>query len=133
MPLKTGVVEVGIVDGDRLDLLAERARQVDGGHERPERLRAAVDADQDGVAFGLVRLGDVLDHPDVTVGPLGDALAHRAEHAVARSSDAERADHDQVVLGAVEVLEDLDMVLAVHHPRLELDARVAAQRDMPSR
>ena len=35
--------------------------------------------------------------------------------------------HDQVVLRAGEILEDLDVVLPVHHPRLELEARLAAQ------
>ena len=125
--VEDGVVEVRVVDGDRFDLLAERARQVDGGHERAERLRAAVDADQDRVALRLARLGDVLDDPDVAVGLAGDALAHRADDAVARAADPERADHDQVVLRAGEILEDLDVMLAVHHPRLELEARLAAE------
>ena len=98
--VEDGVVEVGIVDGDRLDLLAERASQLDGGHERAERLRAAVDADQDRVALGLARLGDVLDHPDIAVGLAGDAFADRADHAVARAPDSQRADHDQVVLSS---------------------------------
>ena len=101
-------------------------RQVDGGHQRAERLRAAVDADQDRVALRLARLRDVLDDPDVAVGLARDALADRADHAVAHASDAERADHDQVVLRAGEVLEDLDVMLAVHHPRLERQARLSA-------
>ena len=121
------VVQVGVVDGDGLDLLAERARQVDGGHERAERLRAAVDADQDRVALRLARLGHVLDDPDIAVGLAGDALADRADHAVARAADPQGADHDQVVLRAGEVLEDLGVMLAVHHPRLELEARLPAE------
>ena len=96
--VEDGVVQVGIVDGDRLDLLAERAGQVDGGHERAERLRTAVDADQDRVPLRLARLGHVLDHPDITVGLAGDAFADRADHAVAGAPDPQRADHDQVVL-----------------------------------
>ena len=50
------VVEVGIVDADHLDLLAEALGELDAPSERAERLRAAVDADQDGVALGLVLL-----------------------------------------------------------------------------
>ena len=96
--VEDGVVQIGIVDGDRLDLLAERARQVDGGHERAERLGAAVDADQDRVPLRLARLGDVLDHPDIAVGLAGDAFADRADHAVAGAPDPQGADHDQVVL-----------------------------------
>ena len=120
------VVQVGIVDGDGLDLLAELAGQVDGGHERAERLGTAVDADQDRVPLGLIRLGHVLDHPDITVGLAGDPFADRADHAVAGPADAQRADHDQVVLRADHVLEDLGVMLAVHHPRFELDARLFA-------
>ena len=96
--VEDGVVQVGVVDGDRFDLLAERARQVDGGHERAERLRAAVDADQDRVPLRLARLGDVLDHPDIAVGLAGDAFADRADHAVPGAPDPQGADHDQVVL-----------------------------------
>ena len=91
------VVEVGIVDGDRFDFLAEGAGEVDRGHERAEGLRAAVDADQDRVALRLARLGNVLDHPHVAIGLAGDALADRSDHAVPGATDAERADHDQVV------------------------------------
>ena len=43
-------------------------------------------------------LRDVLDHPDIAVGLARDALADRADHAVPRASDPQRADHDQVVL-----------------------------------
>ena len=57
----------------------------------------------------------------------GDAFADRADHAVAGAPDPQGADHDQVVLRAVEILEDLDVMLPVHHPRLELEARLAAQ------
>ena len=121
------VVQVGVVDGDRLDLLAERARQVDGGHQRAERLRAAVDADQDRVPLRLARFRDVLDDPDVAVGLPGDALADRADHAVPRAADPQGADHDQVVLRADDVLEDLGVMLPVHHPRLEREPRLAAE------
>ena len=99
------------------------AGQVDGGHERAERLGTAVDADQDRVALGLARLGNVLDHPDITVGLAGDAFADRADHAVAGAPDPQGADHDQIVLRAVEILEDLGVMLSVHHPRFELEAR----------
>ncbi len=34
--VENGVVQIGIVHGDGLDPLAERARQFDGGHERAE-------------------------------------------------------------------------------------------------
>ena len=95
--VEDGVVEIGIVDGDRFDLLAERARQVDGGHQRAERLGAAVDADEDRVPLRLARLRHVLDDPDVAIGLAGDAFADRADHAVPRAPDAQRADHDQVV------------------------------------
>ena len=125
--VEDGVVQVGVVDGDRFDLLAERVRQVDGGHQRAERLRAAVDADQDRVPLRLARLRDVLDHPDIAVGLAGDALADRADHAVPRASDPQGADHDQVVLRADDILEDLDVMLPVHHPRLERQARLAAE------
>jgi hypothetical protein len=53
--VEDGVVEVRVVHGDGFDLLAERLRQVDGGHQRAERLRAAVDAHQDRVPLGLAR------------------------------------------------------------------------------
>ena len=121
------VVQIGIVHGDRLDLLAERAGQVDGGHERAERLGASVDADEDRVPLGLARLGHVLDHPDIAIGLAGDALADRADHAVAGAPDPQRADHDEIVLRAVEILEDLGVMLSVHHPRLELEVRFFAQ------
>ena len=96
--VEDGVVQIGIVHGDRLDLLAERAGQVDCGHERAERLGTSVDADQDRVPLRLARLGNVLDHPDITVGLAGDAFADRADHAVAGAPDSQRADHDQIVL-----------------------------------
>ena len=102
------------------------AGQVDGGHERAERLGTAVDADQDRVPLRLARLGDVLDHPDIAVGLAGDAFADRADHAVAGAPDPQGADHDQIVLRAVEILEDLGVMLPVHHPRLELEARLLA-------
>ena len=102
-------------------------RQFDRGHQCAERLRAAVDGDQDRVAVRLVRLGHVLDHPDVAVRLAGDALADRADDAVARAPDAERTDDDEVVLRTGEILEDLGVMLAVHHPRLELDARRPAR------
>ena len=124
--VEDGVVQIRVVDGDRFDLLAERARQVERGHQRAERLRAAVDADQDRVALRLARLGDVLDDPDIAVGLAGDALADRADDAVPRAPDPQRADHDQVVLRADEILEDLGVMLPVHHPRLELEARLRA-------
>ena len=95
--VEDGVVEIGIVDGDRLDLLAERAGQFDGGHEGAERLGASVDADQDRVPLRLARLGNVLDHPDVTVALTGDAFADRADHAVAGAPEPQGADDDQVV------------------------------------
>ena len=122
-----GVVEVGIVHGDRLDLLAERAGQVDGGHERAERLGTAVDADQDRVPLRLACLGNVLHHPDVTVALAGDAFADRADHAVPGAPDPQGADHDQIVRRSVEILEDLGMMLPVHHPRFELEARLLAE------
>src|SRR5438874_7296332 len=96
--VEDGVVQVGIVHGDRLDLLAERTGQVDGGHERAERLRTSVDADQDRVPLGLARLGNMLDHPDITVALAGNAFADRADHAVPRATDSQGPDHDQVVL-----------------------------------
>ena len=34
--VEDGVVQVRVVHGDRFDLLAERLRQVDGGHQRAE-------------------------------------------------------------------------------------------------
>ena len=101
-------------------------RQIDGGHERAEGLGAAVDADQDRVPLRLARLRDVLDDPDIAVGLAGDAFADRADHAVPRAPDPQGADHDQVVLRADEILEDLDVMLPVHHPRLELEARLPA-------
>jgi hypothetical protein len=91
-------VQIGVVDGDRFDLLAERACQIGGGHECAERLGTAVDADQDRVTLRLARLRDMLDDPDVAVGLAGDALAHRADHTVACATDPQRTDHDQVVL-----------------------------------
>jgi hypothetical protein len=39
----------------------------------------------------------VLDHPDIAVGLPGDALADRADHAVACAPDPQGADDDQVV------------------------------------
>src|SRR5213075_1801921 len=74
--IEDGVVQVRIVDSDRFDLLAERAREVDGGHECAERLWTAIDANQDRVALSLARFGNVLDHPDVTVALAGDAFAN---------------------------------------------------------
>src|SRR5262245_47746019 len=121
-PVEDGVVEVGIVDGDGFDLLAELARQVERRHERAEGLGASVDADEDRVALGLARLGHVLDDPDVAIGPVGDTLADRADHAVAGPPDSESADHDEIVLRAGEILEYLDVMFPVHHPRLELEA-----------
>ena len=120
-------MEVRVVDGDHFDLLAERLRQVGGGPERAERLRAAVETDEDRVALGLVRLGDVFDHPDIAVGLTGDAFADRADHAVPRAPDTQGADHDQVVMRAGEILEDLGVMLPVHHPRLEREARLPAE------
>jgi hypothetical protein len=35
-PVEDRVVQIGIVDGDRFDLLAERASQVESGHQRAE-------------------------------------------------------------------------------------------------
>jgi hypothetical protein len=69
----------------------------------------------------------VLDHPDVTVGLASDAFADRADHAVAGAPDPEGADDDQVVRRAVEILEDLGVMLPVHHPRFELEARLSAE------
>ena len=69
----------------------------------------------------------MLDHPHVAVGLSGDAFADRADHAVPRAADPERADDDQVVLRAGQILKDLDVVLPVHHPRLEWQARLATQ------
>ena len=68
----------------------------------------------------------MLDDPDVAVGLTGDTFADRADHAVPRASDPEGANHDEVVLGADQILEDLDVVLAVHHPRLEGKALLPA-------
>ena len=121
------VVEVGIVDGDRFDLLAERAGQIDGGHQRAERLRAAVHADQDRIPLRLGRFRHVLDDPDITIRLPGHAFADGADHAVPGAADAQGADDDQVVLRAGEILEDLGVVLAVHHPRFERQARLAAE------
>ena len=95
--VEDGVVQIGIVDRDRFDLLAERAGQVDGGHERAERLRAAVDADKNRVPFRLARLRDVLDDPDIAVRLPGDAFADRADHAVACAPDPQGADDDQIM------------------------------------
>ena len=125
--VEDGVVQVGIVDGDRFDLLAKCARQVDGGHERAERLGAAVDADKDRVTLRLARLRNVLDHPDVAVRLAGDAFADRADHTVPRAPDPQGADDDQIVLRTCEVLEDFGVVLPVHHPRLELETRLLAE------
>ena len=125
--VEDGVVQIGIVHGDRLDLLAEGAGQIDGGHERAERLGASVDADQDRVPLGLVRLGYVLDHPDITIALAGDAFADRSDHAVPGAPDPQGADHDQIVRRAVEILEDLGVMLPVHHPRFELEARLFAE------
>jgi hypothetical protein len=91
-------VEIGVVDGNRFDLLVERTGQLDGGHQRAERLRAAVDADQDRVAIRLAWLGHMFDHPDVAIRLAGDAFADRADHAVPRATDSQRTEHDQVVL-----------------------------------
>ena len=55
--VEDGVVEVRVVDGDGLDLLAEALGELEGGHEGAERLRRAVDADEDGVALALRRRG----------------------------------------------------------------------------
>ena len=44
------------------------------------------------------RFRHVLDDPDIAIGLPGNALAHRADDAVARAADPERADDDQVVL-----------------------------------
>ena len=126
-PVEHGVVQVGVVDGDGFDFLAERLAQLDRRHQRAERLRAAVDPDEDRVALRLARFGHVLDHPDVAVALARHALADRADDAVAGAADPERADHHEVVRRALEVLEDFDVVFPVHHPRLELHARLAAQ------
>ena len=57
----------------------------------------------------------------------GHALADRADLAVADAADAEHAEHDQVVVDRVDVAHELGVVLAVHHARLEREARLAAE------
>jgi hypothetical protein len=69
----------------------------------------------------------VLDHPDVAVGLARHALADGSDHAVAGAADPERADHDQIVLRAGKILQDLRVMLPVHHPRLEIEARLSAK------
>jgi hypothetical protein len=68
----------------------------------------------------------VLDDPDIAVGLRADTLADRADHAVPRAPDPQSADDDQIVRRAGEILEDLGVVFPVHHPRLEREARLAA-------
>ncbi len=120
------VVQVGVVDRDRLDLLAELLREADGGVERRERLRRAVDADQDGVARRFVGGRDVLHDPDVPIALAGDAVGDRPDDAVTHPPDAERADDHEIVVRRRHVAQDLDVVLAVHHPGLERETGLAA-------
>ena len=95
--IEDGIVQIGVIHGDRFDLLAEGARQIDGGHERAKRLWASVDAHEDRVPFHVARVRHVLHHPDIAIALSGDAFTHGADHAVARAPHAERSDHDQIV------------------------------------
>ena len=106
--VEDGVVQVGVVDGDRFDLLAEaRASSI-------AVISAPNDCGLPSMPTRIVSrsassgLGHVLDDPDVAVGLARDAFADRADHAVARAADAQRADHHQVVRRTGEVLEDLE-------------------------
>ena len=69
----------------------------------------------------------MLDDPEIAVGFAGDPFADRADDAIPRAPDPEGADHDQIVLRADEILEDLDVMLPVHHPRLELESGLPAE------
>jgi hypothetical protein len=69
----------------------------------------------------------VLDDPDIAVGLAGDTFAHRADHAVLRTADPQGTDDDEVVRRAGEVLQNLGVVLSIHHPRLELETGIPAQ------
>jgi hypothetical protein len=123
------VVQIRVVDRDRLDLLVETLRELDGGHERPERLRAAVDADENRVAaLGRLRVRNPLDDQDVLVRVPRHPLTDRAELTVPAPPHPQDAHDDQIVVRADDVLEDLGAVLPVHHPRHEVELGLAALR-----
>ena len=124
--LEDRVVQIGIVDRDQLDLLSQLLGQVDAGGERTERFRAAVDADQDRVALVFTVLGQMLDHPQVAVDRARQTLAHRTDLGVTGTADADRAEHDQIIVGRLDVLDQLGRVFTVHHLGSELETGTLA-------
>jgi hypothetical protein len=117
-PVEHGVVEVGIVDGDRVDRPVERLGEGDPDLEPVEGLGAPVEPDDDGALLGLERV-EVPDHERVHRHAAHEPLGHRAQLAVPHRTEAEGAHDDQVVVLALDVLDQRLVVLAVHHPGLE--------------
>ena len=87
--------------------------------QRPERLRAAVDADEDRVPLRLAFLGQVLDDPGVLAARTGHALADRANLAVALAAEAQRPQDHQVTVRLFQIPTDLDVVLPIDHAGFE--------------
>ena len=117
-PVEHGVVEIGIVDRHGVDRPAERLAERDADLEPVERLGAAVQPDHDRALLRLERL-EAPDHEGVDGHLPDEALGHRAELAVPHRAEPEGAHDDEVVVLALDVLDQRLVVLAVHHARLE--------------
>ena len=116
-PVEDGVVEVGVVDRDRLHPALEPAAQLDGGAQAGEALGRAVDGHHD---VALTLPVQVADQEDVGAEAAEDSLGHRPEARLADRAGAEGAHHHQVRLHLGDVGDDLLPVAPVPAPGLEL-------------
>ena len=113
------VVEVGVVDGDGFDLLLKNTRQVDRGPQPGEGLGAAVDGDHDPVGGLVAKWMDVPHHEGVDADAADHAVGNASDHAVLDCAHAERPQHDQVVVGCGDVVDQAFPILAVERFVLE--------------
>ena len=116
------VVQVWIVDGDRVHGPAERLRQRQPDLEAVEGLRRAVETDDDGALAVVDRIGIAHDER-VALDAAHEAFGDRAELAVPHRAHAERAHDHEIVVRRHGVLDERLVVLAVHHLRGEGQAR----------
>jgi hypothetical protein len=110
-------VEVGIADGDGVDRPVKSLAERDPDLEPVERLGAPVEPDHDGALLRLGRL-EAPDDQGVDRRLAHEPLGHRAELAIAHRAEPEGAHDDEVVVLALDVLDQGLVVLAVHHSRL---------------
>src|SRR5579871_341396 len=111
--VEDGIVQIGVVDGNRLDGAVEGAAQFESDFQAAEGLRAAVDGDGYRSVALLAEGARVFDDQGVGADAAQHALADAADLAFFHRAHAQRAHDHEIIAAFLDVFDQFLPVLPV--------------------